>query len=114
MTMGSADTRSQISQGRSSIQAIVRETLLTQAKRGTKTARPKGKQPARGKKRADSNTWVERRKASTKCYDCNEVGHWAGDPKCTSPKASRAGFASAVNPPSEKVEEPVENLTFFQ
>ena len=116
MGTNSTEARGHTAEGRASIQAIVRETLLTQAqaKRGSPGPKSKGKNPARGKKRTDGATWVEKRKASSKCYDCNQLGHWAGDQKCPSPKASRVGFASAVNPPSKRVEEPTASLSFFQ
>ena len=100
------------SNGRANIQAIVRETLLSHSHASSPSVKPKGRYSNKTKKGTD---WAERlakKKASSKCHDCNQIGHWAGDQQCPAPKSRHSGHSPTSAP--RKAEDTEEQATFFQ
>ena len=82
------------------------ESLLTMREARTKIAEVKkdrgyGKpgQPAPRSTKPHGNQ-VPRQKSTTKCFDCGEMGHWAGDAGC---KAPGAGLARPKGKPKSQM-----------
>lgn len=75
------------------IRRIVRQTLLAHKERPTTRSKPgngKGKRTDE-KKRAARRAQIAKWKTESPCRDCNQKGHWAGDPECPMSKGRAGG-----------------------
>ena len=82
------------------IRRIVRQTLLAHKERPSTRSKPgtgKGKRTDE-KKRAARRAQIAQRKATSPCRDCDQKGHWAGDPECPMSK----GRAGSSKPPTSE------------
>ena len=98
------------------IRRIVRQTLLSQKKNSSATASSRSKQAKNGKnkKNAARRAQIARWKATSPCHDCQQKGHWAGDPECPKQKeATAAGGSMLASSTNDDAEDKGSQAVFF-